>query len=179
MLLATVALAVTGCAGPFGQADPKSDFTVEEIAGRPGPTLYYVGRSFEGLPLTAIVGSRTYPSFIYGDCEIADQGWFEDGGCAPPLSIQYESTSSYEAKLARLDPSVSCTRMTVRGVPAAVLAGGLRVFTGETAVTIHANERGLARRAAEALRPVGEGASPGHELPQPPASIRRALQACR
>jgi hypothetical protein len=176
------ALAVTaaGCLGPLrGDAKPKSDYPLEEVASRPGPALYYVGDSFAGLPLTAIVGARAYPSFIYGACEIENQGWFQDGGCPPPLSIQHESTASYKAKLAQLDPSVTCIRTTVRGVPAATIGGGLRVFTRETAITIYADAPGQARRAAEALRPVGGSAPADGDLPQPPRWIDDALRRCK
>jgi hypothetical protein len=179
-VLAALVVTVAGCIGPFGdETEPKSDYTLDEVPSRPGSALYYVGGSFEGLPLTAIVGARAYPSFIYGDCEIENQGWFQDGGCPPPLSIQHESTASYKANLARLAPSVTCIRTTVRGVPAATIGGGLRVFTREMAITIYANARGQARRAAEALRPVDGSGSADSDLPQPPRWIGDALRRCK
>jgi hypothetical protein len=68
---------------------PDTDFEVADVKQMRGAPLYYLGDSFDGLPLTAIIGdpSRNL-SFIYGDCEIPIG--IDPGGCGPPLEVLNE-----------------------------------------------------------------------------------------
>ena len=173
-LLLLVALAAAGCGGS----------AATEPAGGPGDVrhagLYYLGDSFEGLPLThAESSARGTGFFVYGTCEPAGS----EGGCATPLQVQnYPITQRHPSKfqLAPGTPS-PCRRTSVRGVPAAVFGttgGALEVYAGETVAVISADAR-QALRAARALRRY-EGADAGHagQLPQPPGGVKQALRRC-
>lgn len=68
---------------------PDTDFELEDVKAMRGAPLYYVGDSFEGLPLTAIIGNPSRNlTFIYGDCDIPIG--IDPGGCPPPLEVQNE-----------------------------------------------------------------------------------------
>jgi hypothetical protein len=55
---------------------------------------FWVGESFEELELTHAEPYRgRFATVIYGRCEVPT-GWFADGGCAPPLSVQNVLCSS-------------------------------------------------------------------------------------
>jgi hypothetical protein len=79
-----VALAsVVGC-----ESKSLSEKDAREVARSADGTVFYVGTTFEGLPLTH---AANYPAesplettFIYGDCDPGGG----DGGCPAPLEIQ-------------------------------------------------------------------------------------------
>ena len=87
-MLAALATAIGGCSWTD---DPQGDSTLDEIRALPGPAPYFVGETFEDLPLTAILGRSLPLTFIYGDCEPPP-----DGGCATTRgsSLAYRTTSS-------------------------------------------------------------------------------------
>jgi hypothetical protein len=143
-----------------------------EVEGFDAFTLFWLGESFEDLPLTAVLppgaGSSTPDvSFIYGDCDSSR------GGCAPPLVVQVwpaceRNRSSYAAGG---DP-VPYEPLAVRGTSADLYddedgGGRLEIATGEVTVVIFA-ELGRLVPAADALRSVTGDLGPDDAL-EPPA----------
>ena len=134
--------------------------------------IYYLGRSFAGLPLTDVVLDRQDQALIaYGTCRIALPA---DGGCSVPIQIQ-----DFPFKFGDWRLAVNCYRRPeLLGVPT-VRHDGLVLFTGTRVVKIYARDASEDRRVAMALRRVAEN----HQirrLPEPPRRIRE-LQAhvCR
>ncbi len=142
--------------------------------------LYSVGRSFEGLPLKAIVRRKDTPipsepvranfvSFLYGECAA-----FSDVGCAPPLEVQIwpacERTIADYSLTPAGDP-LPHEKRVVRGVPAAVFEDGLRLklYTGRVTVVIFRLDEARISRAAAALRGENNPVAPEKPLPEPAA----------
>ena len=168
-LATALLLAPVGCVQREGAADPSKLLATAESFER--HRLYHLGSSFEGLPLTAAPDARGGPAsgsqgvdFIYGTCDPGG-GPFDEGGCAPPLSVQtWSACERYIALLA--DPY---RRTKVRSVPAAYIDGDTRLElqTGELTVVIFARTLDQARRAAKALRSLDGRIAPAEELPPP------------
>jgi hypothetical protein len=129
-------------------------------------TVFWVGRRFEGIPLTAADRPKDYaPSqgmrLYYGDCA---HHAFSTGGCTLPLEI---NTVLYKA---HSNVGLGKQRSTrVRGVPAVIYDGGksIELYTGNLAIDVFADNPGRALRAARALRPRNDVGPPGPGLPQP------------
>ena len=142
-------------------------------------TLYWVGRSFAGHPLSWVEGAGHVARFVYGACAM-NASHFQEGACWPPFEIETHP-------LARRSPSryahpAECRRATIRGVPAAVIARArtLQLFTGTTTVTVQGRNIRLARRAAQAIRPLATRHPSRRMLPQPPRRLRLELaRHCR
>jgi hypothetical protein len=134
--------------------------------------IYYLGRSFAGLPLTDVVLDRQDRALIaYGTCRIALPA---EGGCSVPIQIQHFPFKFGDWRLA-----VNCYRRPeLLGVPT-VRHDGLVLFTGTRVVKIYARDATEDRRVAMALRRITEN-HPIRHLPEPPRRIRE-LQArvCR
>lgn len=175
----TATVVAVGCTAVFGgDAKPESDYTLDEVRRNTSDTIYFVGESFAGLPLVAIIGEKEHPSFIYGDCEVGSG--FDPGGCPPPLDIQHSPIT--ERHPAMFDPTSGCSRTKVRGVPAAIFessGGALEIYTGRMTVVIFANRPAQRFRAAEALRPVNAAGDPGDALPPPVRDVESELGRCR
>lgn len=111
-------------------ASPHGTLAIEQVPGFSDFALYWLGTSFEGLPLTRIVSAAPVPprggpgdvpagpgptravSFTYGACRGAS--------CTPPLRVLVRPACAVEA--AR--PAEAARRLHVRGVP--VVARGDR-----------------------------------------------------
>jgi hypothetical protein len=138
-----------------------SDFDPESIKSFSAFPLYYVGESFEGLPLTAITrrlqtkrlgpepGRANFVGFLYGDCEPGS-----DGGCPLPLEIQVwpaceRTLSSYSMG----GQPMPYEATTLRGVPAAFFDNGgrLELYTGRVTIVIFGMDREQIQRAADSL----------------------------
>jgi hypothetical protein len=171
----TLTLAVTIgalAAGCSYTSEPKSDYTLEEVRHRVGPTLYFVGEQFEELPLTAIVG-RPWPlTFIYGDCDIP---FGTEGGCAPPLEVQVWPIERRPP--GAISEMLDCRRVTVRGALGAFYGSDLDLYVGDLTVVVFADSRERTLRAAAALRPVDAGNVTG-DLPAPTIDPVPALARC-
>jgi hypothetical protein len=160
----------------------SDDPTVADARVYRDAPLYWVGESFEGLPLTRIGLHELGGGFIYGTCEPPR----DEGGCAPPLQIQTIRMCAPRV------PTVPLThRLTLRGVPAGSRGGGLvllshavevRIFVSPTVRGAVRSDVGRALRAAAALHsanPDGPGAvGPNEPLPQPPPDAE-ARGSCR
>jgi hypothetical protein len=151
---------------------------------------YWVGSSFEDLPLThrifrcgaaywnglAVVRHNSF-GVLYGDCDASD------GGCALPLEIQ--TWPACDRNFADFDflpglfPRPPIGRL--RGVPSARFEGSTRVelYTGDVTVVVFADTPGRATRAAAALATTPESpllVASGAPLPAAvKGHLRRAL----
>ena len=151
----------------------------EPCAKEPPFRSYWVGESFEGLPLTTRdydcgppFAPPDYPlrtnrtTLIYGDC---DPG---GGDCRFPLQVQTWPAcdtwwSAYSDEFPG-DPVEHPPLRSVRGVPAAVLEDGfgLELYTGDRSVTVFGDNKARVRRAARAIRL--EGDPPSDDALPPP-----------
>jgi hypothetical protein len=149
------------------------DGKLSRIRAASGPPVYFLGRRFAGLPLTHAESERAgHALFVYGTCKIPPGS---DSGCAPPVQIQ----------VFRFDPNmwraaVGChLRPSLRGVRT-VRHDGLVLLTLSTVVKIYARNPAEDRRAALALRAVGNGPSWNEPLPPPRDRVLAlADQVCR
>ena len=158
-------LALVGCFAAVAAA-PVADGGRRAVP----PTVYWLGRSFEGLPLVA--KPKFPPSFIYercgptsrARCEIQVQNWLLRGN---------------HPSLYAPDLRASCIRTVVRGAPAAFFGDHLDVYTGWRSVRIFAGSRNQALRAALALRSARRFGPPAEPLRPPAIGVARALRPCR
>ena len=138
----------------------------------PGPTLYYLGREFAGLPLTDLAAETPGRAlFVYGTCELPKG----EGGCAPPIQVQIFPFDPHAWRGA-----AGCRRLRpLRGVPT-VRHDGLVLVTGRTVVKLYARSPREDRAAARALHAVNR-ARPlvADALPPPPRHVAALIDtAC-
>ncbi len=168
-LLATLialAAATAGC----GTAHPRA-IAADELAEAetfPYYRVYWAGPSFEGHPLAAADGLRSYlntvgDSVYYGDC-VQSKGIFGGGSCLLPLQV---TTVIYRLHSnSTLGPQ---RNILVRGVPGAVYDEGrsIELYTGRVAVDIFSDTFAHALRAATQLLPLNAPGSASGDLPAP------------
>jgi hypothetical protein len=122
--------------------------------------IYYLGRSFAGLPLTDVELDLPGRALIaYGTCRIALPA---DGGCSVPVQIQHFpfEPSNWSGAV------VNCyRRSSLLGVPT-VRHDGLVLLTERQVVKIYARNPVEDRRVALALRRVSDDKRV-RRLPQP------------
>jgi hypothetical protein len=140
--------------------------------------LYYAGDSVEGLPLTSVLrrsDTAEYVSFVYGDCVPAD-----DLGCAPPVEIQVWPACRRHLGLYGALSAHDLERLTVRGVPGALLDGGTRLElqSGRSTIVVFADSRQRLSRIAADLRSLSAGAASGVPLPPPAPGAVEGRLAC-
>jgi hypothetical protein len=196
VVLAAVALSA-GCGAQEQDGAPSPDVSadLERIKEKSAGPVYWLGPSFEGLPLTHSEGGQPPPSpgrsgerapgvpgppatpergplLVYGECNGEGDG--DSFRCrGPQVQLQHWPIAS-----ASLYPQeFSCTRTTIRGVPAAQF-DGFEIYTGHLLVRIYAPSQAQARRAAAALRPLGGSASAREPLPAPAIDIDETLRRC-
>jgi hypothetical protein len=166
--LATAAVVAGGCSWT-GESVVNA---LQEVRDRPGPKPYFVGETFEELPLTAISGREMPLTFIYGDCDPGGG----DGGCAPPLEVQIWPIEQRPPGM--ISEMIECKKVTVRGAPGAFFAGDLDLYVGEQTVVIFADSSRRALRAANALRPVDADQASTGNLPPPTVDAEAGLGHC-
>lgn len=138
--------------------------------------LLFAGDRTDGLPLTAVLrrsDSAEYVSFVYGDCVPDD-----DAGCAPPVEIQVWPACRRHLALYDSSSGPDLERLTVRGVPGAVLDSGTRLElqTGRSTIVVFAESRQRLSRIAAELRPLDSRTANGVPLPQPaPGAVEGRL----
>ena len=117
-------------------------------------TVYWAGRSVDGVPLTAadnlynFVNSSVGFAMYYGDCE--SRGAFRTAGCTLPLKI---TTSIYVPHSnVPLGPQQN---VRLRGVPAVIFGGGddIEIYTDRQSIDIVADSPQRALAAVDALEP--------------------------
>ena len=179
--LALVAVAATlGCCGGSGER-PRTPGRAQALALQRGAghTLYWVGRSFDGLALTEVLPRPERVSFIYGSCDPSGS----DTGCAPPLEIQVSSICDDNALALDIRPDA---KRRIRGTTVLDYgeAGRLALDAGVSHVTVSA-EPGRSRRVVAALRPVAGAQRVTRVLSEPRyprtyvARLRRVSDAYR
>jgi hypothetical protein len=165
---------------------------LERIQHESDGPVYWVGPTFEGLPFTHSEGPRAAPAplphrkgapdppippapgpfFVYGECRGEGDG--DSYHCTgPQIQLQHWPIASPS----RYPDYFSCTRTTIRGVPAAQF-GAFEIYIGRLIVRISAPNQAQARRAAAALRPLDGSASPSEPLPAPTIDVSDALRRC-
>lgn len=130
---------------------PHGALAIEQVPGFSDFPLYWLGTSFEGLPLTRIVaagprsgrggagqpGATNRVSFTYGTCRGAS--------CTPPLRVQVRPACAPAER-----PSTTPKRhLRVRGVPVVKRGDRYELRTGSVTVTASGRD---ARRQLHALR---------------------------
>jgi len=173
--LVVLAIAAAGCSWT---EDPPGDLTLEETRELPGPPPYFLGQTFEGLPLTAIFGPQPTVVFAYGDCGFPGEDVL---GCSPspPLSVEvWPGSIPFN--------SSPCRKVEVRGAPGALFRDRIEardynavdLYVGDQTITIGADSPGQALRAAQALRTVEESSPSADPLPAPSIDAEAALDRC-
>jgi hypothetical protein len=196
LVLALAALlAGCGTATPRTSAtDSRSEgpeaFTTADARSFSSFPLYWLGRSFDRLPLTALTRRddaalaghnvrADYVGFVYGDCVATDET-----GCPPPLEVQVWPACERSLGDYTLTPAGDPVphRMTsVRGVPAAFFERGLRLelYTGNVTVVIFGLSKQLVLRAAGALAAANALASDRATLPRPVRGAMSGRLPCK
>jgi hypothetical protein len=195
LLFAAALLAGCGAEERTDGSSPELAEDLERIERESEAPIYWLGPSFEGLRLTHTEGARPElargPSterapgvpgpppapapgafFVYGECNGEGDG--ENYHCTgPQVQLQHWPIASPS----RYPDHFSCTRLTIRGVPAAQFSG-FELYTGQSIIRIHAPTQAQVRRAAAALRPLDGSAGPGQPLPPPAIDVDGALKRC-
>lgn len=131
--------------------------------------IYWVGRTFGGVPLTAIDDGSDYSPTLgmtayYGDCRQASSPL--RGGCTLPLRITSVIYTPHGN-----DVLLPYRSLTIRGVPAIAYDRGrsLELYTGYLAIDVTADTPARALAAARLLTPLNEPAPlvGGDRLPPP------------
>jgi hypothetical protein len=168
--LALAALAGSAALVGCGTGHPKllSTSALAEAQTFPYYRLYWTGPRFDGYPLAAIDGQRSYiatigDSVYYGDC-VQSKGVFGGGSCLLPLQVTTVVYARHSNK-----PLGSQRNVVVRGVPATVYDEGrsIEIYTGQVAIDIFSDTFAHAWRASQELRPVNARGSAFTNLPPP------------
>jgi hypothetical protein len=174
--VAAVGALGTGC-GDEESGEPKGVEAIDSASAEIPPQAagaYYVGPSFEDLPLTDVLvppgGAGDSTSFIYGDCEPPDEG-----GCAPPLEIQTWSICDRLPSGSARSDLVSFRGAKALFDPAEEQA---EIYAGRKTIVIFATQRELRRHAAKRVQPAGEQADSA-DLPSPPLAAIRGRLHCQ
>jgi hypothetical protein len=174
---ALVVLFTFAACGESGSGEPEaSTVGLDQARSFDDYTLYYLGESYRGLPLTSAGlgpgsgnGLRRSWSFIYGDCTPPAGS---DGGCAPPLEVQNWSICT---RFPALYPGPTPNTSPMHGAETLPAGGGLDVYTGETTVVIFGRDKPAAVRS---LTRVEDETLPG-ELPAPAAGSLEGRLSCQ
>jgi hypothetical protein len=169
-LAAFVALAAlaAGC-GTTTHPAPIGASELAEAQTFPYYRLYWAGPRFQGQPLVAADGRRSYnislgDAVYYGDCA-RGHGVFGGGGsCRLPLQV---TTVIYRLHSnAALGPQ---RNILIRGVPATVYDEGrsIELYSGRVAIDVFSDTFARAQAAALALRPLNASGSASGPLPAP------------
>jgi hypothetical protein len=165
-LLVLGALGLSACANTV-QDQPTPPSALEALVIEEGFPVYWLGGTFEGLPITNVGRDPSGAYEIqYGNCLI--------GGeivCVTPLQIVTSPDNSFLPGGGAAQGTVS-----IRGVQGRSALGGkaLALATGSVVVDLYADRPTLARAAAEAMvrinAPAGGTAGDGHAGGRTPLS---------
>jgi hypothetical protein len=169
LLCATAITALAAGCGTTGHPGPIGSSELAEAQTFPYYRIYWAGLTFQGQPLVAADGRKSYnislgDSVYYGDCA-RGHGVFGGGGsCQLPLQV---TTVIYRLHSnAALGPQ---RNILIRGVPATVYDEGrsIEIYSGRVAIDIFSDTFSRARAAALELRPVNAAGSATGPLPPP------------
>jgi hypothetical protein len=165
-------------AGATGSAAPARAISFERDGLRAQDPIFFAGDRTEGIALEVILrrsDPAEYVSFVYGDCVPES-----DAGCAPPIEIQVWPACRRHLALYDSSHGPDLDRVTVRGVPAAVLDGGTRLElqTGRSTIVVFADSRQRLSRIANDLRSVDARIASGAPFPPPAPGAVDGQLAC-
>ncbi|HWH12603.1 MAG TPA: hypothetical protein VG165_15885 [Solirubrobacteraceae bacterium] len=169
-VLALVLGLLSGCAthpaGPIStkDLDVARDFRLF--------TVYWAGRSFDGVALTAADTQRDYDAVAgervyYGNCD-KQSSLVSTVGCELPLEI---ATVEYHQIDSRGNEGLGTrTNTSIRGVPAVIFDSGrsIQLYTAGLAIDIYADSAARALAAARAVVPMNRANDPHPDLLSPP-----------
>jgi hypothetical protein len=135
-------------------------------------TVYWVGRSFDGIPLTAADTQRDYDAAVgervyYGNCD-KPKSIVSTAGCQLPLEI---ATVDYRTIDSRENIGLGTrTDTAIRGVPAVIFDAGksIQIYTAELAIDIYADTAARALAAAAAVVPMNRPGDAHPDVLKPP-----------
>jgi hypothetical protein len=166
LIVLAATLAAAGCG--TGRPGEIAAGDLAEAQTFPYYRIYWVGRSFEGNPLAAVDGLKSYlpsvgDSVYYGDC-VQKKGVFGGGSCSLPLQVTTVIYHVHSNKA--LGPQHD---ILVRGVPAVVYDEGrsLELYSGRVAIDIFSDTYAHAIAAAQQLHPVNAPGAASGPLPAP------------
>jgi hypothetical protein len=165
---AAIAALAAGC-GTTSHPAPIGAHELAEAQTFPYYRIYWAGPTFQGQPLVAADGRKSYnasvgDSVYYGDCA-RGHGVFGGGGsCRLPLQV---TTVIY--RLHSNAPLGPQRNLLIRGVPATVYDEGrsIELYSGRVAIDIFSDTYARAHAAALALRPLNAAGSATGPLPPP------------
>lgn len=151
--------------GP-SETDLDTDNTSRVVCGPQTYSVYFAGPVVDGSKLDASTqfceivepgrGRNVFVTYRYGTCEPPGVDGDVEGGCTAPVEVQSAPLCERHANLYKVGPEgdpYPRTDLTVRGVPAALFAGGpivtLEVYTGDTTVAIHGSSADQVKNVAE------------------------------
>jgi hypothetical protein len=156
VIVAGLAATVAACSGDGPSARTGEARAAQRAVDHP---LYWVGASFEDLPLTEVSRQLGVTTFIYGTCKPQGEG----ESCSPPLEVQVASICDRNALVLDVQPRAT---FHARGVPVRDYGERrLELATAASQIIVSAAPD-RARRAIAALRAVDEEAPQG-DLPAP------------
>jgi len=185
-VVAVLALLAAACGG--GGEEPTTSSAlpdhlqreVEDARRFDDYPVYWVGESFQGLPLTT-VSRMDYPgkwpgevynlpwhevAFAYGDCEIGPG----EESCAVPVSVHVRPYCEVPQEVVAEGAKAGSPEV-VRGAVVQRLSGGsLQLWTGDITISIAATDEGLLTPAVQNLVRLngdGEPSSPQEDLGPP------------
>jgi hypothetical protein len=169
LLLAAIcaALALGGCG--TGGAKPILADELAEAQTFPYFRVYWVGRSFDGQPLAAADGLRSYldsigDSVYYGDCVQGKGILGSSSSCQLPLQVTTVIYGLHSNKALGTQHNT-----LLRGVPATVYDEGnaIEIYSGRLAIDIFSNSYARSLQASERLYPINAPGSASSPLPPP------------
>jgi len=139
------------------QGEPVAAEKIQEARDFKEWPLYWLGESYDSLPLTGIdfaIPERGFPTmrtvyFIYGTCKPPPGG----EGCAPPLSIAIEPLTFTPPE--RIASTKRGDLFDFRGAKALWIDGDLRIWTGDSMVAIFGYPQERIEKAARDIMPLG------------------------
>lgn len=165
---AALALLITGC-GAAEHPPSLSEAALVEAQTFPYFRIYWAGPRFEGQPLAAVDGYKSYSTTIgdsvyYGDC-VTNKGVLGGGGsCRLPLQV---TTVIYRRHSNA--PLGAQSNTLIRGVPGVIYDEGrsIELYSGRTSIDVFSATPTGAQRAAWALRTLNTPGSATANLPPP------------
>lgn len=151
------------------QDQPVSSGILEQLVTVEENPVYWLGTSFEKLPVTNVLRDPTGAlSVQYGDCLQGGQNT-----CVAPLVVVTSPDNSLHP--VGFGPH---TTAKIRGVQAVLTQGAktIELATANVVVDIYARQASLARAAAQAMVAINAGSLPGAPLPPAVANTQSVLR---
>lgn len=156
-----------------GQGQPVAAEKLQEARDFKEWPLYWLGESFDSLPLTGIdfltpeqgMPTMRAVSFIYGTCTPPPDA----GGCAAPLNIQVDPLSFIPPE--KISGVTRGDLFDFRGAKAVWVDDHLRIWTGDSTIAIFGHPRERIEKAAQEIVPLGNLAAALSDSNLPPPNF--------